>query len=48
MQIEPPTPEPQPTAQGCILGILAVVVMVALFCFAVGATLVTVKWALGK
>jgi hypothetical protein len=42
------TPEPSPTAQGCLIGILAVLVMVGLFCFAVGSVVVTVKWALGK
>lgn len=46
--MEPPTPETQQTAQGCLLGILAVVVMVGLFCFAIATTIVTVKWALGK
>ena len=42
------TPEPQQTVQGCLIGILAVVVMVGLFCFAVAIVVVTVKWALGK
>jgi hypothetical protein len=46
--MEPPTPEAQNTAQGCILGILAVVVMVGLSCFTVAALIVTVQWALGR
>jgi len=42
------TPEPQSSAEGCIIGILALVTMLALFCFAIAAVIVTVKWALGR
>jgi len=42
------TPEPQSSAQGCLLGILAMLVLLGLICFTIATIIVTVKWALGK
>ena len=46
--MEPPTPETQNTAQGCALGIVAMLVLLALTCFTIATIIVTVKWALGR
>jgi hypothetical protein len=42
------TPEPQSSAQGCLLGLFAMLVLIGLFCFAVAALIVTVQWALAR
>ena len=42
------TPEPQSSAQGCLLGLLAMLLVLGLFCFTIATIIVTVKWALGR
>ena len=42
------TPEPQSSAQGCLIGLLAMLVLLGLTCFTIATIIVTVKWALGR